>query len=100
MAKKPQKPLHPKALAKAEAEAKAAQDLAYVKFLGDNIKRTVAQTRSQLEALRPNFNLGNWKNVPGQLKDMNNLFARMDIILREVEKQVAPKTSTSDKVTT
>ena len=59
----------------------------YVKFLGDNIKRTVAQTRTQLDELRPNFKQGNWAQVPQQLKQMNNLFARMDIILREVEKQ-------------
>jgi len=90
MVKTPTKPVHPKALAKAQAEAKALQDQTYVKFLGDNIKRTVAQTRSQLEVLRPNFNLGNWKKVPEQLKLMNNLFARIDIILREVEKQSTP----------
>jgi hypothetical protein len=60
----------------------------YVKFLKENIRRTVAQTRTQLDDVRPLFHLSNWKDVPTKLKEMNSLFARMDIILQEVRSQV------------
>lgn len=56
----------------------------YTEYLQDNIIRTIQQIQNNLEDLRPTFNRKEWSTIQPKLLEMRNLFARIDIILREV----------------
>ena len=68
-----------------DTERTAQMEDQYDALLKTSIESALRGARTQLDDLRPFFEAGRIKEIPQRLYQLNGMFSRIDLVLREVE---------------